>query len=66
MTHENDYTIPEETMEQIREQGLDILLELMRIVLNAAMYIERQKHSRLILCSGYRFAKSGQLTVLSV
>jgi putative transposase len=31
-------------MEQICEQGLDVLPELMRVVVNAAMYIERQKH----------------------
>ena len=44
MTYEKDYTISEELMEEICEQGLDALPELMRIVLNAAMYIERQKH----------------------
>ena len=44
MTYEEDYTIPEEIMEQIYEQGFDALPELIRIVLNAAMYIERQKH----------------------
>ena len=31
-------------MEEVCKQGLDALPELMRIVLNAAMYIERQKH----------------------
>ena len=31
-------------MEQICEQGFDALPELIRIVLNAAMHIERQKH----------------------
>ncbi len=44
MTYKDDYTIPEEIMEQICEQGFDALPELIRIVLNAAMYIERQKH----------------------
>ena len=44
MTYEKDYTISEELMEEVCEQGLDALPELMRIVLNAAMYIERQKH----------------------
>ena len=44
MTYENDYTIPEEIMEQICSEGFDALPELIRIVLNAAMYIERQKH----------------------
>ncbi len=44
MTYEKDYTISEELMEEVCEQGLDALPELMRIVVNAAMYIERQKH----------------------
>ena len=44
MTYQKDYTISEELMEEVCEQGLDALPELMRIVLNAAMYIERQKH----------------------
>jgi len=44
MTYEKDYTISEELMEQICEQGLDALPELIRVVVNAAMYIERQKH----------------------
>jgi putative transposase len=44
MTYEKDYTISEELMEEVCEQGFEALPELMRIVLNAAMYIERQKH----------------------
>lgn len=44
MTYEKDYTISEELMEQICSEGFDALPELMRIVVNAAMYIERQKH----------------------
>lgn len=44
MTYENDYTIPEEVLEQICSEGFDALPDLMRIVMNAAMYIERQKH----------------------
>ena len=44
MTCGKDYAVPEEIMDQICEQGLDALPELIRIVLNAAMYIERQKH----------------------
>ena len=66
MTYAEDYTIPEEILEQICEQGSDALPDLIRIMLNTAMRIDRQKHSRLILCSGYRFAKSGQPMVLSV
>ena len=44
MTYDKDYTISEELMEEVCEQGFDALPELMRIVVNAAMYIERQKH----------------------
>ncbi len=47
MTYEKDYTISEELMEEVCEQGLDALPELMRIVQNAAMYIERQKHIKV-------------------
>jgi transposase-like protein len=44
MIYDKDYTISEELMEQICSEGFDALPELMRIVVNAAMYIERQKH----------------------
>ena len=44
MTYDDDYTIPEEILEQISEQGFDALPELIRILINAAMKIERQKH----------------------
>lgn len=44
MTYEKDYSVPEEVLEQICEEGFDALPDLMRIVMNAAMYMERQKH----------------------
>jgi len=44
MTYRNDFTVPAELMEQVQEQGLDILPELIRIVLNAAMRAERSEH----------------------
>ena len=44
MTYENDYTIPEEVLERICAEGFDALPELLRIVLNTAMEIEREKH----------------------
>lgn len=43
MTYEADCTLPEELLEQIAEQGLDILPELIRTVINSAMQIERQQ-----------------------
>src|SRR5512143_3612989 len=44
MTYRNDFTLPAELMEQVAEQGLDILPELIRIVINAAMQAERNEH----------------------
>lgn len=44
MTYRNDFTVPTELMEQVQEQGLEILPELIRIVLNAAMQAERNEH----------------------
>jgi transposase-like protein len=44
MTYRNDFTLPAEVMEQVAEQGLEILPELIRIVINAAMQAERSEH----------------------
>ena len=44
MTHEDDYNIPEKLLEQIYAQGFAALPELIRIVLNTAMKMEREKH----------------------
>ena len=44
MTYENDYSIPEELLEQIWKERFDALPELLRIILNTAMKIEREKH----------------------
>src|SRR5919108_4479199 len=44
MTYRQDFTLPAELMEQVQEQGLEILPELIRIVLNAAMQAERNEH----------------------
>jgi len=44
MTYCNDFTLPAELLEQVQEQGLEVLPELIRIVLNAAMQAERSKH----------------------
>lgn len=44
MTYPTDFTLPAEMMEQIATEGFDILPELIRIVVNTAMQIERQKH----------------------
>ena len=44
MTYKLDSTLPTEILEEISEQGLDYLPELIRIMINAAMQAERQKH----------------------
>ncbi len=46
MTYRNDFTVPAELMEQVAEQGLEIVPELIRIVINAAMQAERSEHLR--------------------
>lgn len=44
MTYQNDFTVPAELMEQVQEHGLDVLPELIRIMINAAMQAERAEH----------------------
>jgi transposase-like protein len=44
MTYRQDFTLPAELMEQVQAQGLNILPELIRIVINAAMQAERSEY----------------------
>ena len=44
MTYQNDFTLPSELLEQIGSQGFEVLPELIRIVINAAMQAERQQY----------------------
>ena len=44
MTYQDDFTLPTEITDLIIEQGFDYLPELIRILVNAAMQAERQKH----------------------
>jgi transposase-like protein len=44
MTYQADCTLPDELLSQIAERGLDVLPELIRTVINAAMQLERQNH----------------------
>src|SRR5262249_41673579 len=44
MTYRQDFTVPAELMEQVAEHGLEILPELIRIVVNAAMQAERSEY----------------------
>lgn len=44
MTYQEDFTLPIELLEQIAEQGFDFIPELLRVMMNSAMQIERQKY----------------------
>lgn len=44
MTYQPDSTLPAEILEQVADQGLDVLPELIRIVFNTAMQAEREKY----------------------
>ena len=44
MTYREDFTLSAELIEQVQEQGLNVLPELIRIVINAAMQAERSEH----------------------
>jgi len=44
MTYREDFTLPGELLEQVSQQGLDILPELIRVIVNHAMLAERQQH----------------------
>jgi putative transposase len=57
MTYQTDHTIPEALLELIASQGLDAVSEMIRIVVNTAMQVEREKH----LGAG-RYARSPERT----
>jgi transposase-like protein len=44
MTYAEQCTLPDEWLAQIANEGLDCLPELIRVIINAAMQIERQQH----------------------
>ncbi len=44
MAYQNDFTLPEEIVEQIAAHGMDYLPELIRTMINTAMQIERQRY----------------------
>jgi len=46
MPYQDNFTLPTELLEQIASEGFDVLPEVIRILVNAAMRIERQKHLR--------------------
>ena len=46
MTYQEDFTLPTELLEQLTEQGLEGLHEMVRVLVNEAMRLERQNHLR--------------------
>jgi hypothetical protein len=44
VAYREDFSLPEGFLEQICEQGLDGIGEAIRIVVNAAMQAERERH----------------------
>ena len=44
MTYQDDFTLPNEILEQIAAEGFEYLPELIRILVNTAMQYERQKY----------------------
>ena len=44
MTYQNDFTLPEALLEQVSNDGLSGLPDLLGLLLNAAMQLERQRH----------------------
>lgn len=44
MTYQHDFTLPTELLEQIAQEGLEGLPEMIRILVNEAMRLERQNH----------------------
>ena len=43
MTYQPDYTLSQELLERLNEEGLDALPEMIQIVINSAMQAERLK-----------------------
>jgi putative transposase len=43
VTYQSDCTLPEELLEQIADGGLAALPDALRLLINAAMLLERQK-----------------------
>jgi len=48
MIYNNDCTLPKEYLEQLTTEGLESLPEMIRILVNEAMQIERDKHLKSI------------------
>ena len=50
MTYGEDFTLPPEMLARIASQGLDVLPDLIRVVLNAAIQSEREQYLKAAPC----------------
>jgi len=46
MTYQDDFTLPTELLKQLTEKGLEGLSDMIRVLVNKAMRVERQNHLR--------------------
>ena len=46
MTYREDFTLPAELLEQVSQQGLDIVPELIQVIINIAIQSERRPSRR--------------------
>ncbi len=44
MTHQNDYNLSTGTIEEITRNGLEAVPEMLRVLLNSIMQVERAKY----------------------
>jgi transposase-like protein len=44
MTYQTNCTLPEEILEQIAEEGMDVIPEMIRLLVNEAMRLQREQH----------------------
>ena len=44
MTYQPNCTLPDEILEQIAAEGMEALPELIRVLINEAMRLEREQH----------------------
>ena len=58
-TTEDTFRMPREYLEQLTEQGLEGLLELIRVVVNEAMRIERENYLQARPTSAMRSGRPG-------
>ncbi|HUI88210.1 MAG TPA: hypothetical protein VLX61_05750 [Anaerolineales bacterium] len=65
MTYREDFTLPAELWEQVQEQGLDILPELIRVIINTAMQSERAEHWNAELYQ-HNPERSGHVTIFLI